>query len=127
MKRRRNRDALPQGDVIAPGGQAGALMIGLNILESRSPLALLDNRGRVRTIPPNIGAMMAFPYILILPMQAFILGGALLGATDGWATALFMVLKTIADEAMHASVRLRSDFPDSQGCRRRLRLLYMSP
>jgi len=102
MKRRRNRDALLQGNVIAPGGQAGSPMIGLNILKSRSSLALLDNRGRVCTIPSNIGTMMAFPYIRILPMHAFILGGALLAVTGSWAMALFMVLKTIADEAMHA-------------------------
>ncbi|RDV01105.1 DUF6498-containing protein [Undibacter mobilis] len=61
----------------------------------------LDNRGRVRKVPPNIGTMMAFPYIRILPMHAFIIGGALLAATGGWAIALFMALKTIADEAMH--------------------------
>jgi hypothetical protein len=68
----------------------------------------LDSRGRVRKTPPNIGAMMAFPYIRILPMHAFILGGALLAATGGWAIALFMVLKTIADEAMHV-IEHRSD------------------
>lgn len=62
----------------------------------------LDNRNRPRKAPPNIGAMMAFPYIRILPMHAFILGGALLAATGGWAIAFFMVLKTVADEVMHA-------------------------
>lgn len=60
-----------------------------------------ENRNRPRKTPPNIGTMMAFPYIRILPMHAFIIGGALLAATGGWAVALFMVLKTIADEAMH--------------------------
>lgn len=62
----------------------------------------LDNRDRVRKVPPNIGAMMAFPYIRILPMHGFILGGALLAPSGGWAIAFFMVLKTIADETMHA-------------------------
>jgi len=62
----------------------------------------LDNRNRARKTPPNIGTMMAFPYIRILPMHAFILGGALLAPTGGWAIALFMLLKTIADETMHA-------------------------
>jgi hypothetical protein len=62
----------------------------------------IDNRGRPRKEPPNIGTMMAFPYIRILPMHGFILGGALLAPTGGWAIAFFMVLKTIADEAMHA-------------------------
>lgn len=68
----------------------------------------LDNRHRARKTPPNIGTMMAFPYIRILPMHAFILGGALLAATGGWAIAFFMVLKTVADEAMHI-IEHRSD------------------
>lgn len=68
----------------------------------------IDNRSRIRKAPPNIGAMMAFPYIRILPMHGFILGGALLAPSGGWAIAFFMVLKTIADEAMHA-IEHRSD------------------
>lgn len=67
-----------------------------------------DNRGRARKAPPNIGAMMAFPYIRILPMHGFILGGALLAPSGGWTIAFFMVLKTIADETMHA-IEHRSD------------------
>jgi hypothetical protein len=48
---------------------------------------------------PNIGTMMFMPYIRIVPMHLFIIGGALLGGGHG--IVAFMLLKTIADEAMH--------------------------
>lgn len=64
-------------------------------------VSYIVNRGRARKTPPNIGTMMSFPYIRIVPMHAFILGGAALGVTGGWATGFFMLLKTIADEVMH--------------------------
>ena len=60
---------------------------------------------------PNIGKIMLFPYIRIIPMHfTIILGGALgtflaknfEGAFAGKATlALFMLLKTVADVIMH--------------------------
>lgn len=59
------------------------------------------NRNRPRKTLPNIGHMMFFPYIRIIPMHAFILTGALTAA-PAKGIALFMLLKTLADEAMHA-------------------------
>ncbi len=48
----------------------------------------------------NLGTMMFTPYIRILPMHIFIICGALFaGGRHG--IVLFMVLKTLADEAMH--------------------------
>lgn len=50
--------------------------------------------------PPNIGTMMFMPYVRILPMHAFIMLGAFTaGGRSG--IVLFMILKTLADEAMH--------------------------
>jgi hypothetical protein len=54
----------------------------------------LDRQGK-----PNIGALMFFPYIRIVPMHAIILSGALFAPT-AFGIALFAVLKTAADVAM---------------------------
>jgi hypothetical protein len=50
---------------------------------------------------PNIGTMMFMPYVRILPMHAFIVAGAIF-AGGPYEIVAFMVLKTAADEAMHA-------------------------
>ncbi len=50
--------------------------------------------------PPNIGTMMVMPYVRILPMHAFMMTGAYV-AGGGSGIVLFMLLKTLADEAMH--------------------------
>ncbi len=50
---------------------------------------------------PNIGRIMFFPYIRIIPMHlTIILGGLLAGDSIG-ALILFLMLKTIADLIMH--------------------------
>ncbi|MFA4855452.1 MAG: DUF6498-containing protein [archaeon] len=51
----------------------------------------------------NIGAIMLFPYARIIPMHLTIIFGPVLWlAGAGWITiVLFMLLKTIADVAMH--------------------------
>jgi Family of unknown function (DUF6498) len=49
---------------------------------------------------PNIGTMMFFPYIRIVPMHVFIVFGALT-AGPRFALVIFLLLKTLADEAMH--------------------------
>jgi hypothetical protein len=50
--------------------------------------------------PPNIGTMMFMPYVRIVPMHAFIMLGAFT-AGGRYGIVLFMILKTLADEAMH--------------------------
>ena len=60
---------------------------------------------------PNIGTMMFYPYIRIVPMHlAIIFGGVLesrniIGADDRSAVFLFLLLKSLADLAMYAVER----------------------
>ncbi|MCC6639076.1 hypothetical protein IT409_00790 [Candidatus Falkowbacteria bacterium] len=49
------------------------------------------------TKKPNIGHVMMFPYARIIPMHFTII----FGAFAGWATPLFLTLKTFADVVMH--------------------------
>jgi len=57
---------------------------------------------------PNIGTMMLFPYIRIIPMHfSFILGGFVLSVIGGtfsskFVLVIFMLLKILADVFMHA-------------------------
>lgn len=48
---------------------------------------------------PNLGAMMFYPYARIIPMHICIILGAVLSGT--YLIVLFLVLKTVADLAMH--------------------------
>ena len=59
------------------------------------------NRNRAGKRIPNIGSMMFFPYVRIMPMHVFIVVGAL-AAGPHFALVFFLILKTLADEAMHA-------------------------
>jgi hypothetical protein len=51
----------------------------------------------------NLGTLMAFPYLRIIPMHLTIILGAVLGTGGG--LLLFGVLKTLADVGMHAVER----------------------
>lgn len=51
---------------------------------------------------PNIGTLLFFPYARIIPMHAAIIFGAAAVPGSRAALALFIVLKTAADLAMHA-------------------------
>ncbi len=59
------------------------------------------NRNRAGKRIPNIGSMMFFPYVRIIPMHVFIVFGAF-AAGPHFALVIFLILKTLADEAMHA-------------------------
>lgn len=59
------------------------------------------NRNRAGKRIPNIGSMMFFPYVRIIPMHVFIVLGAF-AAGPHFALVFFLILKTLADEAMHA-------------------------
>ena len=59
------------------------------------------NRNSAAKRLPNIGGMMFFPYVRILPMHAFIMAGALTAGRQ-FALVFFLILKALADEAMHA-------------------------
>jgi len=58
------------------------------------------NRNRPRKKLPNIGSMMFFPYVRIVPMHVFIVFGALTAGPQ-FGLVFFLILKTLADGAMH--------------------------
>lgn len=64
-------------------------------------VSYLLNRNRLRERVPNIGTMMFFPYIRIVPMHIFIVFGAMTAGPHS-GLVLFLSLKTLADAAMHA-------------------------
>lgn len=49
---------------------------------------------------PNIGTLMFYPYLRIIPMHLIIIFGTFLGSTG--TILIFMILKTFADAGMHA-------------------------
>ena len=59
------------------------------------------NRNRAGRRIPNIGSMMFFPYVRIIPMHLFIVLGAFF-AGPHVALVFFLLLKTLADQVMHA-------------------------
>ena len=48
---------------------------------------------------PNLGTIMFYPYLRIIPMHLIIIFGATIGSTS--ALIIFMLLKTFADAGMH--------------------------
>jgi hypothetical protein len=61
----------------------------------------LDNRARDRARVPNIGNIMFFPYLRIIPMHLTILLGGFSGGHGTFSLLCFLLLKTAADVAMH--------------------------
>ena len=59
------------------------------------------NRARDRERVPNIGNIMFFPYLRIIPMHLTILFGGFLGGHGTFSLLFFLLLKTAADVAMH--------------------------
>ncbi len=67
-------------------------------------ISLMHNIGRdFKQRKPNIGTLMFYPYLRIVPMHfTIIFGSAMIGEGSGnMALLLFMVLKTAADAIMH--------------------------
>ena len=59
------------------------------------------NREQEQDRVPNIGSIMFFPYIRIIPMHLMIVAGvSVFGGSTG-ALIIFLLLKTAADAAMH--------------------------
>jgi hypothetical protein len=56
-----------------------------------------QERGRI----PNIGNIMFFPYLRVVPMHLMVILGGALAAGGAYSLLLFMALKTAADIAMH--------------------------
>ena len=59
------------------------------------------NREREAGRVPNIGNIMFFPYLRIIPMHLIIVLGGLLAGNSVIALVVFLLLKTMADVAMH--------------------------
>ena len=59
------------------------------------------NRERDMKRVPNIGTMMFFPYLRIIPMHLTIILGGIFGKTSAFGLIIFLVLKTFADLIMH--------------------------
>jgi hypothetical protein len=50
---------------------------------------------------PNIGSIMFFPYVRIIPMHLMIVAGSRLAGDSNTGLLVFLLLKTVADVAMH--------------------------
>jgi len=59
------------------------------------------NREREAGRVPNIGNIMFFPYLRIIPMHLIIVLGGLYAGNGVMALVVFLLLKTAADVAMH--------------------------
>ena len=75
----------------------GSIVLAAGIFFVTHLFSYFYNRKR-DTKKQNIGSVMAFPYLRIIPMHLTIIIGSLLGPA---ALPFFLVLKTIADLAMH--------------------------
>jgi hypothetical protein len=65
------------------------------------------NRERDSDIP-NIGSLMFFPYVRIIPMNLVILLGGPIAGDDPVALVLLLMLKTLADVALHVIEHVRA-------------------
>lgn len=61
----------------------------------------LHNKEQDESRKPNIGSIMFFPYVRIVPMHLTIIAGGAIGTTTTPALLLFLGLKTAADLVMH--------------------------
>ena len=59
------------------------------------------NQERDAARKPNLGFIMFFPYVRIIPMHTMILAGSHFAGDSTARLVMFLVLKTLADVAMH--------------------------
>lgn len=59
------------------------------------------NREREAGRIPNIGNIMFFPYLRVVPMHLMVILGGVLHGSGTFYLLVFMLLKTVADVAMH--------------------------
>lgn len=59
------------------------------------------NREQEQDRVPNIGSIMFYPYIRIIPMHLMIITGITFFGGGGGALIIFLLMKTAADVAMH--------------------------
>jgi hypothetical protein len=75
------------------------LCIGVFLLNHR--FSYRYNREQEQDRVPNIGSIMFFPYIRIIPMHLMIVAGVTVFGGSTGALIAFLLLKTAADVAMH--------------------------
>lgn len=75
------------------------LMIGGAAFAANHAYSYRYHRDRDRQGAPNIGSLMATPYLRVIPMHMTIIFGSVI--STGAGVLLFGVLKTIADALMH--------------------------
>lgn len=73
------------------------------------------NRERDAARTPNIGFIMFFPYVRIIPMHIMILMGSHFAGDSTARLVMFLVLKTLADVAMHVIEHSRAGKTGLQG------------
>lgn len=86
-------------------GEAPWVVLNIATFAFAHGYSLLLNHGRdFRLKKPNIGALMFYPYLRVLPMQLAIIAGINAGPGIGAGAGvfpLFIGLKTFADAGMH--------------------------
>jgi hypothetical protein len=87
----------------------GELLIIAVIFFVNHMFSFLYNRERDLKRKPHLGRIMFFPYLRIVPMHFTIMVGFLAGATG--ALVIFLLLKTVADVAMHVVEHERIKLP----------------
>jgi hypothetical protein len=82
------------------GGSALGYLLCALVFAVNHGYSLAQNVRRDALGKPNLGTLMFLPYFRIVPMHVTIIGGGLLYG-GAHAFALFGLLKTVADAAMH--------------------------
>ncbi|NIX16278.1 MAG: hypothetical protein GWN11_10510, partial [Candidatus Dadabacteria bacterium] len=77
------------------------ILVCLSIFLSNHLYSYIHNRERDMKRVPNIGTVMLFPYLRIIPMHLAIIFGGLFAKGSVFALVLFLLLKTFADLVMH--------------------------
>lgn len=77
------------------------ILVCISVFLSNHLYSYIHNRERDMKRVPNIGTVMIFPYLRIVPMHIAIIFGGLFAKGSVIALVLFLLLKTFADLVMH--------------------------
>jgi len=84
---------------LAANGDIAFLIVAIAGFALTHGYSFIHNKGAdFRHRKPNLGTMLFYPYMRVLPMHFIILAGTFLG---GGAMTAFMLMKTVADAGMH--------------------------
>lgn len=96
---------------IASAGVAACIMIFF----FNHRFSYIWNRERDAARKPHIGLIMLFPYVRIIPMHTMILMGSQFAGDSTGRLVMFLLLKTLADVAMHIIEHHRAGKTGLQG------------